>query len=88
MTDSFKDHPQSISEIRANKTLSCADWTPRDVLIDLLRRIDGGEKIDALVVIARQQNEDGSATRFTMATPDLVTALGLMSRAAWMMNGS
>lgn len=82
----FKDHPQSLSEIRANKSRNCADWTPRDALIDMLRRIDGGEQIDALVICARQVNDEGTATKFSMATPDLITAFGLMSRAMWMMN--
>lgn len=84
--DDYSKHPQSLTEIRANKTRSCSDWTPRDVLIDLLRRIDGGENIDAIVVAMRQVNEDGTATRFSMATPDAATALGLMARASWMIN--
>ena len=33
----FASHPKSITEHKAHKSESLTDWTPRDVLIDMLR---------------------------------------------------
>lgn len=83
----YADHPVSITEAKAERTQACDVWTPRDALINLLREIDRGEAdVDALVIAYRQAAEDGQRTRFTMACPNLVTGLGLVSRAAWLMN--
>lgn len=83
----FEDHPQSVSEIKANKSHDCSAWTPRDALIDLLRDIDGGKvRLDALVIAYRENDDEGKRTRFSMAAPDSSVGLGLLSRAAWMIN--
>lgn len=37
MTDDFANHPKSITEIKSDRSNSAKDWTPRDVLIDVLR---------------------------------------------------
>ena len=50
MTEDFKDHPQTMGELRSDKTRNALDWKPRDALIWLLREIDGG-KIDIHHVI-------------------------------------
>lgn len=86
MTDQFDGYPQSLTEVRANKTRDCADWTPRDALIDLLRKIDEGLVVDSLVISYRTTNDDGSRTSFNLAAPDLVTGLDVMARAMFMMN--
>lgn len=86
MTD-FSNHPPSITELRANRSKDCSEWTPRDALIDLLRRIDAGEaNIDAMVIAYREVTADGLKTRFNMVAPDAATGLGLLSRASWMIN--
>lgn len=55
MTNSFANHPPSIGELRSEKTESAADWTPRDVLIAMLRDIDKGDlKLETLVVVGRR----------------------------------
>lgn len=85
--DDFSQHPPSITEIRANRSQSCAEWTPRDALIDLLRRIDAGETdVDALVISYRERTADGLKTRFNMVAPDSATGLGLLARVSWMIN--
>lgn len=87
MTDDFSAHPPSITEIKASRSQSCAAWTPRDALIDLLRRIDAGEaNLDALVIAYRETNDAGLRTRFSMVAPDSATGLGLLARASWMIN--
>lgn len=50
MSDNYKDHPKSITEIKANKERDGSLWTPRDALINILRDIDEGRKIDNLVI--------------------------------------
>lgn len=85
--DNFKDAPQSISELRADKNQSAAAWTARDVLISLLRRVDSGEmELGALIVCFQRQQPDGPAsTMYTASSPDLVTSLGLLSRVEHML---
>ncbi len=77
MAESFKDHPESIAEVRAGKARDAALWSPRDVLISLLREIDGGLEIDAMVIAFRRKGEAGDAC-YRAAVPDRVVALGLM----------
>jgi hypothetical protein len=52
-------------------------------LIELLRIIDSGEeKIDALIVCCRRQNEDGSTTpRYRQASDDPIVSAGLLTNA-------
>ena len=43
--ENFADAPLSIAEHKAGKSHDAKDWTPRDVLVELLRGIDrGGDK--------------------------------------------
>lgn len=59
--DSFADYPKSISAVRADKSESSRDWSPRDALIDALGRIDTGElKPMCLSILIATENEDGS----------------------------
>lgn len=84
MTDNFAEHPRSIAEIKSDKSRSAADWTPRDVLISILRDIDSGElEPEALVVCLRPKPKDGVAsTQFAMSSPDIHVSLGLLARVA------
>lgn len=60
MTDSFAEHPISIAEARSSKTDLARDWSPRDVLVALLREIDKGDlDIDAVVVFMRPRAKGG-----------------------------
>ena len=52
MTDNFSDHPLSVSELKASKDHQAQTWTPRDVLISLLREIDSGEVSPDVLVVA------------------------------------
>lgn len=83
--DNFADHPLSIAEIRADKSQNATDWTPRDVLIELLRDIDSGAIApDALIVAMSIPDEtfpDGYATmKFRQASPSIYHSLGLAQR--------
>lgn len=78
---SFANEPQSISELRANKTSNGRDWTPRDVLIYLLREIDNGTiKPNACVVFMRLEVEhlDRPYTRYSVSSPGIEDTLGMI----------
>lgn len=49
--ESFADAPETIADLKSEKTDLASDWTPRDMLIKLLRAVDRGElKAEAMVV--------------------------------------
>ncbi len=49
--ETFKDHPRSIGEARSDRSQKCYDWTPREALVAMLRRIDAGYPIKDLVIV-------------------------------------
>ena len=55
---SFKDVPLTIGELRTQKTPDCKLWSPRDLLVSLLRDIDSGNVTvtDLVVCYARDEN--------------------------------
>ena len=76
----FADYPESVAERRSDKTGAAKDWSPRDVLISLLRDIDGGElKPEAIVVCIRAESQPGHiATTYRVSSPDPGVSVGLM----------
>ena len=87
MIKTFKDYPQTIGEIRSNKSDSAADWSPRDALIDMLRRIDSGVNIPSLVISFYVIHEDNEATtHYVASTKQRNEALGLLARTTWLVN--
>lgn len=84
MTDTFANHPQSISEVRAHKANDAALATPRDALISVLRDLDAGKiAADAMVICWRGPVKDGAVdTGWEGASPDVITTIGLLYRAA------
>lgn len=85
MTDSYANHPRSITELKSDKTDRASDWTPRDALISLLREIDSGAlDLDALVIVLRKRSESPplvQSTSFRVASPDVHTTLGMLTEA-------
>lgn len=79
MTD-FSKYPETLGEIRSDRTSNASDWSPRDALISVLRLIDSGkESPDALVVAYRERLGPGETkTHFAVASPDVHTTLGLL----------
>ena len=76
--DNFADHPQSIAELRSDKTQCAADWTPRDALIYLLREIDAGRlEINSMVCVY----ETKGALDHVKSTPNILEAVGLLELA-------
>lgn len=87
MAETYAEYPVSVGERRAETTGKAKDWSPRDALIAVLRDLDAGKKIDAVVVTYREIADDGAHnTHFTMASPDCLTGLGLLARVSHMIN--
>lgn len=86
LPENFAGYPVSTREAKAEKTRNSKHWTPRDVLLSLLRDLDSGaEHADDLVVAFRRVHEDGSTlTRFRVAARDHHVAMGLFAVGAHM----
>ena len=89
LTDTLKNQdfsklPVSISELKSRKSEFAKDQTPRNALIELLRKIDAGEIDPRLIVIgwAGKTNDDGTIdSGFKFAGPgNSMEYLGLASR--------
>ncbi len=80
MTESFKDYPKSIAEIQSDRNGDASAWSPRDVLISMLREIDNQDvAADSLVVCFREKSDGGGyKTGFRSSGPDIHTVLGLL----------
>lgn len=82
----FKNHPESIAERKSEKTMDAADWTPRDALISMLRRIDNGEKVDELIICfaeIRGTKRHLAVTSYLAATSNPLVSYGLLTRALY-----
>jgi hypothetical protein len=88
MSTDFSQHPVTIGELRSDRSRSSSDWSARDLLISLLRDIDrGAVSADAMVVVYRKRQEDGTTdTAYRACGPDLHVTLGLLERGKWMVN--
>jgi hypothetical protein len=78
------DEPISLTAEKAKRTGNAADWTPRDVLIDCLNRLDGGDiSPEGLVICFYEPIKDGGITdvKFSVACPNIIMATGLLHRA-------
>ena len=82
MIDDFSAYPRSVNEIRSAASADAADWTPRDCLIEVLRRIDSGENITDVVICYRYVIDGKNRHHFTQATKDGLVTLGLLSVTA------
>ena len=71
--EDFSQHPKTIGELRAAKSDRAKDWTPRDVLIDLLRQVDSGLEIQHMVVV--YETPDGYFDKCSVDSLDKSIAL-------------
>jgi hypothetical protein len=85
MSEGFADAPVSIGEIKSGKTWRSKDWSPRDLLIQLLRDIDSGaiapHEMATLVVLWGHSNEKGSVGRYLVSSPSAAECYGVMALA-------
>lgn len=84
--DTYADYPQSVNELRCARSGNAADWSPREILIQLLREIDAGRlKPEAFVAVYREKREGGYWTDFCSSCPDSQVMLGLLESAKFLM---
>ena len=75
----YAEYPVSINQLRCARSGNAADWTPRDILIHLLREIDSGRlNPESLVTVFREKREGGYMTDYCSACPDSQVMLGLL----------
>lgn len=82
--DDYANHPRTLGELRSDRTGNASDWSPRDVLIAALRRIDSGEwHPDCLIVGGSSRDEKGGRqTMWLTSSPDPLLTVGLAHRIA------
>ena len=85
--ENFAGHPRSVTEIRSDKSQNAADWSPRDVLINLLRQIDEG-KADPTALVVAWGNIEGDTvdTHYAASSPNGLVTLGVVARVMHRLN--
>lgn len=79
MPESFAHEPLTVGERRAENSPNASSWSPRDLLVKLLRDHDAGKAVlDDIVVVWRSGDEFG----FWNASKLTTTALGLLAGAS------
>lgn len=75
--DDFRDMPATIGEVRSDRSGTASDWSPRDLLVSLLRDIDSGKvNLDAAIVIWLEKDE--KFPRYRIASKNPVITLGML----------
>jgi hypothetical protein len=55
----FSDAPPTITELRSDRSQLPGDWTPRDALVAMLRRIDRGEEEPTNLIVITSEHWEG-----------------------------
>ena len=89
--DDFSDAPTSIGEVRADRAQRADQWSPREVLIALLRDIDQGKVVPlrlAVIYAVKVADDAGGGTRtfFQVSAEGNHEVLGMLARAAYLIN--
>jgi hypothetical protein len=80
----FSKEPPTIGQLRAKRSDNAKDWTPRDCLLEVLAKLDGGEIAPEGLVVCfyEKAGEDGiTDVRFSNACPNVIMATGLLHRS-------
>lgn len=84
--DSFSNFPKSVHEIKADQSGNYDDWTPRDAVIEALRRIDQGREANpplelaATVVLFVQKSPNGELeVHWDIQSKDRLLLLGAVT---------
>ena len=78
MVEEFKNAPVSINEIRASKFEDAGEWTPRDLLVHLLRQIDNDEIDPTSMIICHKTK--GTCGSYVMASPSISEIVEMVSQ--------
>lgn len=79
----YTDTPVSIGELRTERSANARDWTPRELLISLLREIDSGqiEPTDLVVGYSWELKENPGTTvhGWRASSQNITTTLGILA---------
>lgn len=78
----------SLTAARAAQTGNAADWTPTDVLKDILNKIEAGDiHPNNLIVCFTEDNPVYGLTdvRYSVSCPNIIVSTGLLHRAVHLM---
>jgi len=74
----FRSYPKTIGEIKTKKTNDASDWTPKDVLIHVLRNIDSGTEITKIVICYEYKDKDATCFGYLKAIKSISEACALL----------
>lgn len=77
----YSEEPVSLSEHKASKSSKAEDWTARDALIEVLRKVDNGDSVEDLIVVYRSSDEHGRGVRFANTIDDMAVIMGVLDIA-------
>lgn len=85
--ENFADAPVTLTAVRAEKERDASKWTPRDALVDVLRRVDKGELRLSHTIICYRETQDGddeTYTSYVRSGSDCNTTIGILERVKYM----
>jgi hypothetical protein len=78
----YAEQPASLAEKRAFEKGDCQLWSPRDLLLYYLRRIDEGETFDGMMVVYLKKDPvRGVTTGFHRAQVTMLECVGALEAA-------
>ena len=75
---SFANAPQSITEIKSDRTNDATIATPRDILIGMLRDIDNGRINPTALIVCVKAGD--MQYKFSCASPSIQTTVYMLER--------
>ncbi len=83
MNQEFAQAPISLGERKAEQGDNCDQWTPRELLISYLRKIDSGAFVpDGLIILhLKHQGEDALLTGMRRAKVSILETVGVLEVA-------
>jgi hypothetical protein len=80
----LSDWPISIGERRALSEDDCSMWTPRELLVQMLRQIDEGSfSPDGIVVCYFWKKDDGTVTGMKRSKTTVMQAVAMIEMAKY-----
>lgn len=85
--DDYSKMPESIGELKAERTHDGSQWAPRDVLIHILRMIDSGQvKPQTMIVSYLYEDGDGRSHAYATSAPGAFEAIATAQRTVYKLN--
>jgi len=93
MSEDFSNYPTSLQETKADKADDATLWSPRDLLISMLRDLDKGiiKPVDILICWSEKFEGEGESpllrsTRYRQSVTGTYIGMGLLERVKYLIN--